>query len=176
MNYNILLNPLLVSISFYSAHISSGNISEYYFGRISWNLPWHTLARRFIHLIANLKNKFEWGRDDVNKLAPPILAPTNTCICLLGKKTLYFHTGSVRLWQLFQASLMFLSTAWAVCSSLACSEQGILKGEVSLYHWPPVQLVWNQLYDNWQLLFLFSKQTNPNRSNRRSMVQWYLPL
>ena len=28
--------------------------------------------------------------------------------------------------------------------------QGILKGEVSLYHWPPVWLVWNQLYDNWQ--------------------------
>ncbi len=31
-------------------------------------------------------------------------------------------------------------------------EQGILKGEASLYHWPPVWLVWNQLYDNWQLL------------------------
>ena len=30
--------------------------------------------------------------------------------------------------------------------------QGILKGEVSLYHWPPVWLVWNQLYDNWQFL------------------------
>ena len=40
--------------------------------------------------------------------------------------------------------------------------QGILKGEVSLYHWPPVWLVWNQLYDNWQFLFLFAKQTNPN--------------
>ncbi len=30
---------------------------------------------------------------------------------------------------------------WALC-------QGILKGEVSLYCWPPVWLVWNQLYDN----------------------------
>ncbi len=38
--------------------------------------------------------------------------------------------------------------------------QGILKGEASLYHWPPVWLVWNQLYDNWQFLFLFAKQTN----------------
>jgi len=55
------------------------------------------------------------------------------------------------------------------------TNQGILKGEVSLYHWPPVWLVWNQLYDNWQLLFLFAKQTNPNQSNRRSMVQWYFP-
>ncbi len=54
--------------------------------------------------------------------------------------------------------------------------QGILKGEVSLYHWPPVWLVWNQLYDNWQFLFLFAKQANPNRSNRRSMVQWYFPF
>jgi hypothetical protein len=30
--------------------------------------------------------------------------------------------------------------------------------------------------DNWQFLFLFAKQTNPNQSNRRSMVQWYFPL
>ncbi len=34
--------------------------------------------------------------------------------------------------------------------------QGILKGEVSLWCWP-VWLVWNQLYDNWQFLFLFAK-------------------
>jgi hypothetical protein len=53
--------------------------------------------------------------------------------------------------------------------------RGILKGEVSLYHWPPVWLVWSQLYDTWQFLFLFAKQTNPNQSNRRSMVQWYFP-
>jgi len=47
-------------------------------------------------------------------------------------------------------------------------KQGILKGEVSLYRWPPVWLVWNELYDNWQFLFLFTKQTNPNQSNRYS--------
>ncbi len=47
--------------------------------------------------------------------------------------------------------------------------QGILKGEVSLYCWPPVWLVWNQPFDN-------SQQTNPNQSNRRSTVQWYFPL
>ncbi len=54
--------------------------------------------------------------------------------------------------------------------------QGTLKGEVSLYCWPPVWLVWNQLYDNWHFLFWFAKQTNPNRSNRRSTVQWYFPV
>ncbi len=53
---------------------------------------------------------------------------------------------------------------------------GNTKREVSQYRWPPVWLVWNQLYDNWQFLFLFAKQTNPNQSNRRSMVQWYSPL
>ncbi len=51
-----------------------------------------------------------------------------------------------------------------------------LKGEVSLYHWPPVWLVWNHLYGNWQFWFLFAKQNNPNQSNRRSTVQWYFPL
>ncbi len=54
--------------------------------------------------------------------------------------------------------------------------QGILKGDVSLNHWPPVWLVWNQLYDYWQFLFLFVKKTNPNQSKRRSTVQWYFPL
>ncbi len=38
------------------------------------------------------------------------------------------------------------------------SDQGILKVEVSLYNWPPVWLVLNQLYDDWQFLFLFAKQ------------------
>ncbi len=54
-------------------------------------------------------------------------------------------------------------------------DQGILKWEVSLYCWPPVWLGWSLLYDNWQFLFLFAKQTNPNQSNRRSMVQWHFP-
>jgi hypothetical protein len=52
--------------------------------------------------------------------------------------------------------------------------QGILKGKLSLNHWPPVWMVCNQLYDNWQ--FFFAKQTNPDQSNRRSMVQWSVIL
>ncbi len=59
---------LLVYISFYSPHGSSVNVPKYSFGRISWNLPWHTLVRRFILLLANLQNKFEWGRDNINNL------------------------------------------------------------------------------------------------------------
>ncbi len=49
-------------------------------------------------------------------------------------------------------------------------EQGILKGEVSLYHWPPVWLVWNQVNDNWQFLFYLQ-----NRLIQTSQTggQWY---
>ncbi len=50
------------------------------------------------------------------------------------------------------------------------------KGEVLLYHWPPVWLVWNQPNHNWQFLFLFVKQINLNQSNRRSTERWYFPL
>ncbi len=38
-------------------------------------------------------------------------------------------------------------------------KQGTLKGEVSLYCWPPVWLVWNQLYYNWQFLFFICKNS-----------------
>ncbi len=51
------------------------------------------------------------------------------------------------------------------------AKPGNTKGEVSLYRWPPVWLVQNQLYNNWQFLFLFAKQTNPNQFNRKSTVQ-----
>ncbi len=55
-------------------------------------------------------------------------------------------------------------------------DQGILKGEVSLYGWPPVWLVWNQLYDIWQFLFSFAKQANPNRSPPLAFPAMILPL
>ncbi len=65
----------------------------------------------------------------------------------------------------FVVSSSFQLLCLSLCGSVCMSVQGILKGEVSLYHWPPVWLVWNQLYDNGQFLFLFVKQTNPNQSN-----------
>jgi hypothetical protein len=74
-----------------------------------------------------------------------------------------------REWPIFLPKRNSLSTGTGVPRLWAKWHlvQGIRKGEVSLYHWPPVWLVWNQLYDNWQFLFLFAKQTNPNQSNRR---------
>ncbi len=57
----------------------------------------------------------------------------------------------------------------ASCLQLHCIGQGILKGEVSLYQWPPVWLVWNQLYDYWQFCFYLQ-----NRLIQTSQTgQWY---
>ncbi len=52
-------------------------------------------------------------------------------------------------------------------------EQGILKGEVSLYHWPPVLLVWISIFCKWKQKL---SVVIPNQSNRRSTVQWYSPF
>ncbi len=57
------------------------------------------------------------------------------------------------------------------CSHCHSIIQEILKGEVSLYRWPPVWLVWNQLYDYWQFLFYLKNrliQTSQTGSQRCS--------
>ncbi len=56
---------------------------------------------------------------------------------------------------LFRQTFLRASYIYIGEGSLWKCKQGILNGDVSLYHWPPVWLVWNQLYDNWQFLFLF---------------------
>ncbi len=45
---------------------------------------------------------------------------------------------------------------WRSCVYVE-SNQGILKGEVSLYCWPPVRLVWNQLFDYLTIFVLICK-------------------
>ena len=62
---------------------------------------------------------------------------------------------------LVPASLLLYRLLYEHKTRIEAFGQGILKGEVLLYRWPPVWLVWNQLYDNWQLLFLSTKQTIP---------------
>ncbi len=90
-----------------------------------------------------------------------------------GNDSKNFTKASLIQYRRSVATLSLPSLAYNLRASLG---PGNTKGEVSLYDWPPVWLVWNQLYDNWQFLFLFAKQINPNQSNRRSMVQWYFPL
>ena len=49
-------------------------------------------------------------------------------------------------------------------------------GEVSLYGWPPVYFVWNQLICLWWIKRVLLVWSNPNQSNRRSAVQWFFPI
>jgi len=79
--------PLLVGISFYGPQRSSGNVPEYSFGRISWNLPWHTLTERFI-LFVNLQTKFGL-RKRLHNLVPLTLDLMYRCP--LGKNPIFPH-------------------------------------------------------------------------------------
>ncbi len=74
-------------------------LSEYH-----WNLPWRTLARRFI-LLANLQNKFELGRRDDSWC----YWLTLMYICPLGKNPIFPHTTN-RTSQL--TSYIVLSVSW----------------------------------------------------------------
>jgi len=105
-------------------------------------------------------------------------------LILLSLGLIYYCSGQSYK-TLFGFNLCFCKNSKCVCfgvSVCVCVKcicvfvQRILKGEVSLYHWPPVWLVWYRLYDNWQFLFLFVKYTNPNQTNRRSTVQLNFPL
>ncbi len=74
-----------------------------------------------------------------------------------------FKTGNSGIFKKWRVTGSFIDVGLLVPFTVARNRhniRGILKGEVSLYHWPPVWLVCNQLYDNGQFLFLFAKQTN----------------
>jgi hypothetical protein len=58
----------------------------------------------------------------------------------------------------------------------ACLQQRILKGEILLYCWPPVWLVWISLFWNYKQKLSVIIQLIPNQSNRRWIIQWYFPL
>ncbi len=90
----------------------------------------------------------------------------------LNAKNSWQHEQLFHFKTTFVCSLPTLKKHWASEIVLLPKIGNIL----SLYHWPPVWLVWNQLYDNWQFLFLFAKHTNTNQSNRRSTVECYFPL
>ncbi len=55
------------------------------------------------------------------------------------------------------------------------SDQGMLKGEVSLYHWPPIWMVWISLLCKLKQKLSVVIQLIPNKSNRRSTVLVILP-
>ncbi len=80
------------------------------------------------------------------------------CKCWYLNNCFNFLKLTAPLWLLYKNSLLKLSVK-----------------PTSKPTWPPVWLVWNKLYDNCQVFFLFAKQANPNRPNRRSVVKWYFP-
>ncbi len=73
-------------------------------------------------------------------------------------------------------AMICLSAYLCIYPSVHTSVQGILKGKVSLYHWPPVWLVWISLFCKEKQKLSVVIQLIPNQSNRRSSVQWYFPL
>jgi len=54
-------------------------------------------------------------------------------------------------------------------------DQGTLKGEVSLYSWPPVWPVRISWFYKWKQNLSVVIQLIPNQPNRRSTEQWYFP-
>ncbi len=119
------------------------------------------ISPRYLALSNKQRAEVVGGR---NPLSLPLVRQIST------NTNQYFLEGNGRVSSLW--------SFWYQRQSNQCSfnhqctfNQEILKGEVSLYRWPPVWLVWIQLNDFWQFLFLFSNQTDSNQSNRRSMVQ-----
>jgi len=81
-----------------------------------------------------------------------------------SKYTLFYHQTC----QLFEFHLL---PYWLKSINLGLLNRlRNTKGEVSLYNWPPVWLVWNHLYDYWQFLFYLQ-----NRLIQTSQTggQWY---
>jgi hypothetical protein len=92
--------------------------------------------------------------------------------CYLSLTLMYNKPTSVADYQgspRFEA-LALLANIRLAWKGFLWTNQGMLKGEVSLYCWPPVWLVWNELYDNWQFLFLFAKRHLPHNLGKIARV------
>ncbi len=128
--------------------------------KADWN--WIKLERKLLNIV-----NYSHSANNCRILFNPV----NSWYSLLNLVYLYIFIQNCLKLEMCEVK----SENWAILNE-KCISAGNTKGEVSLYHWPLVWLVLNQLHENWQYLFLFAKQTDPNQSNRRSMVQWYLPL
>ncbi len=70
----------------------------------------------------------------------------------------------------------FLKLIITPTRTFSVSYHRILKGEVSLYCWPPVWPVWISLFCKSKQLLSVVIQLIPNQSSRRSAEQWYFPV
>ncbi len=118
--------------------------------------------------VARLANTWIWTSLLGNALGHLRGIPTPKIYFFVQKKI-----GVINGWTVYQNDIQFgaNTTQWLSIDKEFCNTkgEGIIVPLTSC-------LVWNQLSDNWQFLFLFAKQSNPNQSNRRSTVQWYFPL
>ncbi len=140
----------------------------------------------FSNLYVYLKNSLALKTNHILSVSPPPPPPLTTLFMSIhgeSSSNMMNACGCMHsvLLQCFEIKLPSLKLkTWTkqlpgfVLFSLPCP--GILNGEISLYRWPPIWLVWNKLYDYWQSLVSLAKQTNSNQSNRRLPVQWCFPL
>jgi hypothetical protein len=97
-------------------------------------------------------NQFWTGNANVNKyISPPCTIQLKVCPSL-NKELRGEWVCTVHL--LLQAKCRF--------------GQGILKGDESLYSWPPVWLVWNQLWDN-GTIFVFICKTGYSKQIKQEV-------
>ncbi len=132
----------------------------------------HHILGTFCSNAVPIKNiKYYW-RKSCSTLAPNMLVKL-TIDCIIGREWKRYRMDCFGALKHYNThAVPSLPNLFHACPK----KQGTLKWQVSLYPWPPVWLVWNQLFDNGRFLFLFAKRTDPNQQNRRSTVQWYFPF
>jgi hypothetical protein len=88
-------------------------------------------------------------------------------ICnVLWNRPLVLWSFAEKLWPGFMTPNKTSLDQIETFTASECPHQGILKGEVSLYPWPPV---WNQLHDNIKFLFFQNRLIKTSQTG----VQWY---
>ncbi len=71
---------------------------------------------------------------------------TALCWRLLGRSLVSLSTTSLFCHPSTQPIFRMTASTWPTIRAKSKCEQGVLKGEVSLYCWPPVWLVWISLF------------------------------
>ena len=109
---------------------------------------------------------------DTSPLVFPTFTLTQIVIVKSSFLTCYTSAQGCNFLPFYQRAPWFVPWRWFMVEK----EQEILKGEVSLYCWPPVWLVWISLFCKLKQKLSVVLQLIPNQSNRRSTVEWYFLL
>ncbi len=88
----------------------------------------------------------DWSIKAGNTKRESITVPLTSCLTCLDKSVLQMKTKIVSCHTADSKPVKQDVNSTVILPPLVVSKQGILKGEVSLYHWPPVWLVWKSLF------------------------------